>query len=44
MLGLRTSIQNGDAQEADLVAAQHLLSRAEQQMLSGDHEGKVEGI
>ena len=38
---LRTSIQNGDAQwEADLVAAQHLLSRAEQQMLSGDHSQK----
>lgn len=35
---LRTSVLNGDAQwEADLVAAHHLLHRAEQQMLAGDH-------
>ena len=35
---LRTSIQNGDTHwEADLVAAHHLLHRAEQKMLSGDH-------
>lgn len=38
---LRTSIQNGDTHwEADLVAAHHLLSRAEQQMLAGDHSQK----
>ena len=38
---LRTSVQNGDTHwEADLVAAHHLLHRAEQQMLSGDHSQK----
>lgn len=38
---LRTSVQTGDAHwEADLVAAHHLLSRAEQRMLAGDHSQK----
>lgn len=38
---LRTSVKAGDEYwEADLVAAHHLLHRAEQQMLSGDHSQK----
>lgn len=38
---LRTSVVNGDEYwEADLVAAHHLLHRAEQRMLTGDHSQK----
>lgn len=40
---LRTSIHNGDSHwEADLVAAHHLLHRAEQRMLAGDQSQKEE--